>query len=169
MRRLLAELFEDLGQLEKRIAQVTREIEGLAARDQATRRLMTVPGIGPLAATALLAAADNGQQFRRARDMAAWLDSAATFDRRKNPDAWHKQARQSLCPPAADSRSAVLRRTSGSDTRSVGNVDRDAATAHARQQGHCCSRGKDRSHCLGDINRPGQSTSVASLMINTRL
>lgn len=73
MRRLLAELFEDLGQLEKRIAQITREIEGLAARDQTARRLMTVPGIGPLAATALLAAAGNGQQFRRARDMAAWL------------------------------------------------------------------------------------------------
>jgi transposase len=33
----------------------------------------SVPGIGPLAATALLAAAGNGQQFRKARDMAAWL------------------------------------------------------------------------------------------------
>ena len=45
MRRLLAELFEDLGRLEKRIAEVTREIEGLAART-AARRLMMVPGIG---------------------------------------------------------------------------------------------------------------------------
>ena len=34
---------------------------------------MTVPGIGPLAATAIVAAAGNGQQFRKARDMAAWL------------------------------------------------------------------------------------------------
>ena len=34
---------------------------------------MTVPGIGPLAATALLAAAGRGLQFRKARDMAAWL------------------------------------------------------------------------------------------------
>jgi hypothetical protein len=132
-----------------------REIEGLAARDQAARRLMTVPGIGPLAATALLAAAGNGQQFRRARDIAAWLGlagpgSAATFDGRKNPDARHKQARQPLCPPTADSRSTVLRGTSRSDTRSTGNVDRDAAIAHARQQGERGSRGKDRSHCLGD-------------------
>lgn len=59
--------------MEKRIAEVTREIEGLVARDEAARRLMAVPGIGPLAATALLAAAGNGQQFRKARDMAAWL------------------------------------------------------------------------------------------------
>jgi transposase len=73
MRRLLAELFDDLISLEKRIGKVTREIEGLAAKDELARRLMTVPGIGPLVATALLAAAGNAQQFRKARDMAAWL------------------------------------------------------------------------------------------------
>jgi transposase len=63
MRRLLNELFEDLMRLEKRIAEVTREIEALAASDEKARRLMTIPGIGPLGATALLAAAGNGQQF----------------------------------------------------------------------------------------------------------
>ncbi len=73
MRRLLAELFDDLSGLEKRIGGVTREIEGLAAKDELARRLMTVPGIGPLVATALLAAAGNAQQFKKARDMAAWL------------------------------------------------------------------------------------------------
>lgn len=73
MRRMLAELFDDIGRLDLRIAGVTREIEGLAARDDRARRLMTIPGIGPLAATALLAAAADGRQFRRARDMAAWL------------------------------------------------------------------------------------------------
>lgn len=73
MRRLLADMFADLRRLEERIAEVTREIEGIAARDDRTRRLMTVPGIGPLAATALVAAAGDGRQFRKARDMAAWL------------------------------------------------------------------------------------------------
>ena len=34
---------------------------------------MTIPGIGPLAATALLAVIGDGHQFRRARDLAAWL------------------------------------------------------------------------------------------------
>jgi transposase len=48
MRRLLAELFEDLARLEKRIAEVTKEIEGMAARDEAACWLMTIPGIGPL-------------------------------------------------------------------------------------------------------------------------
>jgi transposase len=73
MRRLLGDLFEDVRALEQRIASVTREVEAIAARDDKARRLMTVPGIRPLVATAILAAAGNGQQFRKARDMAAWL------------------------------------------------------------------------------------------------
>jgi transposase len=73
MRRLLADLFEDLKRLELRIADVSREIEATAARDERARRLMTVPGIGPLTATAIVAAAGDGRQFRRAGDMAAWI------------------------------------------------------------------------------------------------
>jgi transposase len=73
MRRLLADLFDDLKKLELRIADVSREIEAIADRDDRSRRLMTVPGIGPLTATAIVAAAGDGRQFRRARDMAAWL------------------------------------------------------------------------------------------------
>ena len=45
IRRLLAELFEDLRRLEGRIADVTREIRALVDRDDVARRLRTVPGI----------------------------------------------------------------------------------------------------------------------------
>ena len=34
---------------------------------------MTIPGIGPIGATALIAAVGDGRQFRKARDLAAWL------------------------------------------------------------------------------------------------
>lgn len=37
------------------------------------RRAMTVPGIGPMIATAVVAAVGNGHMFARGRDMAAWL------------------------------------------------------------------------------------------------
>jgi transposase len=73
MRQLLQDLYDDLKSSEKRIADITREIENLAIRDEKARRLMTIPGIGALAATALLAAAGHGQQFKKGRDMAAWL------------------------------------------------------------------------------------------------
>ncbi len=73
MRRMLSDLFDDMRRLDERIAELTRQIEGLAARDERARRLMTIPGIGPLAATALLAAVGDGRQFQRARDLTAWL------------------------------------------------------------------------------------------------
>ncbi|WP_376707523.1 hypothetical protein [Bradyrhizobium canariense] len=57
MRRILASTFDELRQLELRIAEVNREIEAIASQSDTARRLMTIPGIGPLAATALLAAA----------------------------------------------------------------------------------------------------------------
>jgi len=63
----------DVRQLERRIGDVTREIEAVANREDVARRLMTIPGIGALGATALLAAIGNGRQFQNARDLAAWL------------------------------------------------------------------------------------------------
>jgi transposase len=73
MRRLLNELREELGALEVRIAAVSREIEATAAANDAARRLTTIPGIGPLGATAIVAAIGEGRQFRKARDLAAWI------------------------------------------------------------------------------------------------
>lgn len=73
MRWLLGDLHADLLRLEERIRQVTKEIEAIADREDVTRRLMTIPGIGALGATALLAAVGDGLQFRKARDLEAWL------------------------------------------------------------------------------------------------
>lgn len=73
MRRLLGELFDDLKRLEVRIGEVTRQIEDLAGASEIVQRLMSIPGIGPLGATALVAAVGDGRQFKKARDLAAWL------------------------------------------------------------------------------------------------
>ncbi len=73
MRQMLTEILEDIAHVDRRIVSVTRQIEALADREDRARRLMTIPGIGPLAATALLAAVGDGRQFRRARELAAWL------------------------------------------------------------------------------------------------
>lgn len=73
MRRLITSLFDDLRQLEARLTDLDREIEAIAATNDTARRLKTIPGIGPIAATALLAAIGSADQFRKARDVAAWL------------------------------------------------------------------------------------------------
>lgn len=73
IRRLLGDLFDDFRRLEDRIAAVTKEIETSVGQDEVARRLMSIPGIGPLVASALRATAGDASQFRKARDLAAWL------------------------------------------------------------------------------------------------
>lgn len=73
MRQMLAEILDDIAHVDRGILSVTRQVEALADREDRARRLMTIPGIRPLAATALLAAVGDGRQFRRARELAAWL------------------------------------------------------------------------------------------------
>jgi len=73
MRHLVHDLWDQLQPLEERIRATTREIESIAHRSDVARRLTTVPGIGPISATAIVAAVGDGKQFRRARDLSAWL------------------------------------------------------------------------------------------------
>lgn len=72
-RLVLRELRAELLQLEARIQAVTRELKEIADADESARRLMTIPGIGALGATAILAAVGDPPRFRKARDIAAWL------------------------------------------------------------------------------------------------
>ncbi len=73
MRLLVAELRSELDTLEEQIDGVSKELAERAKQEDSSRRLLTVPGIGPLVATALTAAIGNGSGFAKARDLAAWL------------------------------------------------------------------------------------------------
>jgi transposase len=76
MRQLLTDLWSDFSQLELRITSLSRQIESTANRDDAARRLMSIPGIGPLGASAMCAAIGDGKQFKHGRDLAAWIGLA---------------------------------------------------------------------------------------------
>lgn len=73
MRILLEELLDDLVYVEGRIKAVNAKVEAYAGEHEAVSRLVAVPGIGGLGATALVAAAGDGRQFKKARNLAAWL------------------------------------------------------------------------------------------------
>ena len=73
MVRIVADLASDWRQLDERIEPVTDEIETLAKSDDGCRRVMTVPGIGPIISTAIVAAIGNGAAFARGRDFSAWI------------------------------------------------------------------------------------------------
>ncbi|WP_459594995.1 IS110 family RNA-guided transposase, partial [Bradyrhizobium diazoefficiens] len=59
--------------LDQRIDSLSGEIEALARQDQACSRLMTVPGIGPIISSAMVAAIGTGDVFSKGRDFGAWL------------------------------------------------------------------------------------------------
>jgi transposase len=73
MARVIEGLTGDWRRLDQRIAELSSEIEELANRDPACVRLMSVPGIGPIISSAMVAAIGTGDGFSKGRDFAAWL------------------------------------------------------------------------------------------------
>jgi transposase len=72
-RVLLGQLQLELEQLSARIEQMDAVIQQTAKENEACQRLTAIPGIGPVTATALVAAIGNGAGFRRGKDLAAWV------------------------------------------------------------------------------------------------
>ena len=72
-REVVAELDERLRDLDARVSQYDRRLALLAKEMPAATRLMEVPGIGPLTATALVASIGDARAFSSGRQLAAWL------------------------------------------------------------------------------------------------
>ena len=73
LRSLLDHLWQEWKGLNSDIERVSDEIDAIAGQDAACRRLRQIPGVGPLVATATVAAIGNGAAFRKGREFAAWL------------------------------------------------------------------------------------------------
>ena len=73
MVHVIEELSGDWRRLDERIKGLSSEIETLAHQDTACERLITVPGIGPIISSAMVAAIGTGDVFSKGRDFAAWL------------------------------------------------------------------------------------------------
>jgi transposase len=71
--RLISELDPGWRRLDSRLEALSAEIESLSKNDLACQRLMTVPGIGPIISSAVVAAIGTGSGFKQGRDFAAWL------------------------------------------------------------------------------------------------
>jgi transposase len=73
MRNLLDHLWQEWKSLNSEIDRISDEIDAIACQDAACQRLRQIPGVGPLVATATVAAIGNGAAFRKGREFAAWL------------------------------------------------------------------------------------------------
>jgi transposase len=73
MRTLLDRLWVEWRQLDYDIEMASEDIKRIAGEDEDCRRLRQIPGVGPLVATATVAAIGNGAAFHKGREFAAWL------------------------------------------------------------------------------------------------
>ena len=73
LRLLLAQLQLEMQYLSRQIDESDKLILKIAHEIESCRRLIAIPGIGPLTATATIAAIGNGAAFKKGRGFAAWL------------------------------------------------------------------------------------------------
>jgi len=73
MVRIIEGLASDWRRLDERIEGLSSEIKAIACQDSSCERLMSVPGIGPIISSAMVAAIGTGDTFSKGRDYAAWL------------------------------------------------------------------------------------------------
>ncbi|TAL44419.1 MAG: IS110 family transposase [Salinibacterium sp.] len=72
-RRAIEDLLAHLRTLDERIEEYDRQLEQLARSNDAARRLMTINGVGPLTALAMVSTVGAAHEFKSARQFAAWL------------------------------------------------------------------------------------------------
>jgi len=73
MRNLASMLWSEWKDLDQQIVAMNEEVEQIASSDPACQRLRQIPGIGPLVATAIVAAIGNGAAFHKGREFSSWL------------------------------------------------------------------------------------------------
>ena len=72
-RGVLQTLIDQLRHTEVRITELDAQLAEQSRRDETARRLMSVPGVGPIVATALVATIGDARTFRSGRHLAAWI------------------------------------------------------------------------------------------------
>ncbi|MEH6826453.1 MAG: IS110 family transposase, partial [Motiliproteus sp.] len=72
-RETFAELYDELVELDTKLKRCEQKNQTLSKSLESCKRLQDTPGIGPLTATAVFAAAGNGHDFVNGRHFSAWL------------------------------------------------------------------------------------------------
>jgi transposase len=72
-REVMRELYDQLVALDQRIAHADHLVQHVFVQNRQCQKLARVEGIGPVIATALVAAVGNAQEFANGRHLAAWL------------------------------------------------------------------------------------------------
>ena len=73
-RELVSELYDELQHLDMRIAKYEQQLENIVKNNDTARNLLTIPGVGTITASAIIASVgENVDHFKNGREFAAWL------------------------------------------------------------------------------------------------
>ncbi len=72
-RESMQDLYEELVEIEARLKKLDTKVRQLCRQNENCKRILKVPGVGALTATAIVAAVPNPKEFRNGRHMSAWL------------------------------------------------------------------------------------------------
>jgi hypothetical protein len=150
VRIILKLLVDTFTALEAQIATLDAEINQRSKADPTARRLMTIPGVGPIASTAITALAPAAEGFPAGRDFAAWLglSAAAEIDGRQAKTRRRLETRRTDDPAPAN-HWGECRGSTGQPARGTQGIvacpDADSQTEDA---GHRGSGQQDGPHRL---------------------
>lgn len=86
------EAIAEIEALDERVAEIDRKLVGICRTDERCKRLSTLPGVGPVIATALIAAVDDGRHFSSGRALAAWIWLVPKQAQIERPLPWTSKA-----------------------------------------------------------------------------
>jgi transposase len=164
--RLLKDLREEWAALDRQLEAYDVELLDLTRSNEQARRLATIPGVGAINATALLAAVGDGSAFPKARNLAAWLGLTPRQHSTgsKNQNARDQQTGKPLFAQAADPRSARRHAPPRRQANANGSVVKGSAgTIAPKRRGRGAGRqvGSDRLGRLRQQTRFEQPACVS--------
>jgi transposase len=144
-REIFMDMLDQLSDLNRRLEKFDAQLMALCRTNEACRRLSKLPGVGPVIATALVAAVDDGRHFRSGRELAAWIGLVPRqYTTGGKPRlGGHWQARQSL-PSAADDPRCLFR------GHAVGQARRSPFRMAERTYSKARLQSNDRRACQQD-------------------
>lgn len=72
-REMFSELYEEFVDLDKRLSFYDKKLQSIAKEHAECKRLQSIPGVGPLTATAIVSSVGDMSSFKNGRQFAAWL------------------------------------------------------------------------------------------------
>ena len=111
-REICRELLDQIVHLTGRINAMKKRIDAIAREGETSRRLQTMPGVGPISALAVETFAPPMEQFKRGRDFAAWLGLVprqASTGGKQRLGKTSKMAQRDICRLLITGAMAVIR------------------------------------------------------------